>query len=218
MADPLALSDFASLLQKTSIRFWLQENVEISGLANGNFIVSKIGPAYWMAEISLINMGNADAMQAQALMHKLRGGTRDFYLFDPRCAYPQSDPTGSIIGSATIINTEVNSDLMRMKFSGFPRRYVITPGDMFSFNFGPGNAYRALHQVVTGDTADNTSTGATGWIEFYPPLDDPDLSTGKTIDWIKPSGRFKMDPGSFEAGTAKQMMTTGLSFRCKQVP
>lgn len=218
MADPLLFTEFANLLPKAQIRFWLESNSETSGLASGNLVVADMAPAYWMAEITAINMGNADAMQAQALMHRLKGGLRDFYLCDPRCQYPQYDPDGSILGSATITNTDVNNDGVRMKFSGFPRRYTITPGDMFCFGFGPGNSYRALHQVVVGGTADNTPTGATGWIEFWPPLEDPDLSTGKAMDFTKPFGRFKLVPGSYEAGTAKQMMTTGLSFKAKQVP
>jgi hypothetical protein len=103
-----------------------------------------------------------------------------------------------------------------MDFTGFPTGYVLNPGDAFSFNFGSGNAFRAYHILASGGTAN--SSGDINNVEFRPPLDDPSLSTGKTMDFKLASCRMKIEPGSFDPGTAKQMMTTGFTFKCRQVP
>jgi hypothetical protein len=213
---PYTVGSFANLLRMTSIKFMLADNMESSGLGNGQVIVADLAPKFWTADVALINMGNAEAMQMQALVEALDGGLNDFYLYDPRCAYPQYDPTGSILGANTVTNSEVAGNGKQMKFSGLPAAYQIRSGDMFSFVYGPSNEYRALHRVVVGDTANGS--GNTTWIEFRPRLADPSLATGKTMTLIKPNCRMKLIPNSFDGGNARQMMTTGMSFKCRQVP
>jgi hypothetical protein len=212
---PLALSQFANVIAKTSVKFWLAGNMQTSGQA-GNLIVADLAPKYWAAEVGMINMSNAEAMGVQAMIESLDEGLNDFYLYDPRCAYPQYDPDGSIIGSSTITNTDVATNGKVMDFTGFPNNYVLSPGDMFSFDFGSGGIYRALHRVVVGGTAN--SSGDLNNVEFRPRLADPNLGIGKTMTFKRPSARMKMIPGSFDPGTAKQTMTTGMSFKCRQVP
>ena len=213
---PFALTSFANLLPKTSVRFDLKYQQEMSGLAVGQVIVADLGPAFWEAEITMINLQNDDWRALQALVLALDGGLNDFYLYDPRCAYPQYDPDGSKLGSSTITNTNVASNGKVMDFTGFPNNYKINPGDMFSFDYGSGNAYRALHMVVNGGTA-NSSHDLNN-VEFRPHLDDPSLATGKTMDFIKPAGRFKMIPGTYDTGAARQMMTTGMTLKARQIP
>lgn len=212
---PLGTGQFAAIIGKTTVKFWLANSMQWSGLASGKLIPADTAPKYWMAEIGIINMSNAEAMAVQAIIESMDGGLNDFYLYDPRCEYPQYDPTGSIIGSSTITNTDVANNGIVMDFTGFPEDYELRPGDMFAFNFGPGNAYRALHRVVQGGTANGD--GDINGVEFRPRLADPDLATGKTMDFKRPSARMKLLPDGFDPGAAKLMMTTGMSFKCRQV-
>lgn len=212
---PLALNQFAGIIGKTSVKFWLADNKQFSGLASGKLIPADLAPRKWMAEIGIIDMSNAEAMAVQAIIESMDGGMNDFYLYDPRCEYPQYDPTGSIIGSNAITNTDVANNGIVMDFTGFPNNYELRTGDMFSFNYGPEGAYKALHRVVQGGTAN--SGGDINNVEFRPRLNDPDLSIAKPIDFKRPVGRFKLLPDGFEPGTAKQMKTGGMSFKCQQV-
>jgi hypothetical protein len=213
---PLPASDFASLMRKMTVRFYQAYNQQSSGLPSGEVLYADLAPPYWMAEIGLINMSNADAMAMQSVIESLDGGIGTFLLFDPRCEFPQSDPDGSLLAGRTITNTLVSSNTKEMKFTGFPTGFKIKAGDMFGFTYGPGGAYRALHRIVTGDTA--TGGGDTGFMEFRPHLADPDLATGKTMSFIRAVGKFRLLADAFEPGTARQMMTTGMTIKARQVP
>lgn len=212
---PLDVTDFASLMRKMSIKFWLADAMESSGLGSGQFVVADLAPKYWCAEIGLINMANNDAMAMQALIQALDGGINPFFLYDPRAAYPQYDPDGSILGAADVQILEVRTNNKEIKLENLPVGYKLKRGDMFSFDFGSGGIYRALHQLVSGDTADGF--GKTGWLEFRPHLADPTISPGKNINLIMPSAQMKLIPGSFDPGMARQMMTTGMALKCRQV-
>jgi hypothetical protein len=212
---PLALGDFANQLRKMTVKFDLEYAQELSGLGGGQIIAADLAPEFWTADVALINMTNDDWRKVQAVFLALDGSINDFYLYDPRCAYPAYDPDGSKLGSNTITITNVDS-AKQVDLAGFPNNYVLTPGDMFSFSYGAGNAYKALHMVVQGGTA-GVGGNITN-VEIRPYLDDPSLATPKTIDIIKPTCRMKIIPGSKEAGTARQMITTGMTFRCRQIP
>jgi len=212
---PLSRSVFADGLPIESIQFRLQNRVETSGIGTGNTLVAETGPAFWAAEIVLRAVYNKDSRAIQALIDSLDGGMSDFYLSDPIFAFPRRDPTGSILGSTTVTNIAVGSNGKQMKFNG-PAGYIYSVGDMFSFDYGAGGAYRALHRIVEGDTANGS--GDTGWIEFRPRLDDPDLPSGKVMDFKHPTARMKFVPGSVEYGTAKDIFTSGIAFSCEQVP
>jgi hypothetical protein len=212
---PLSLDEFANGLQIESIVFGLRHRVEVSGVGTGAMIAAQNGPDFWAADIKIRPIYHKDARYLQALINSLDGGINDFLLYDPVCAFPACDPDGSILGSSTITNTVVNANGVQMNLTGFPVGYKLTPGDMFGFNYGPGGSYRALHQIVVGDTANGSGTVG---IEFRPRLDDHDLATGKTMDFKKACGRFKIINDSIEYGTRQDIFTSGISFSAEQVP
>jgi len=212
---PLAFGSFANQLRKMSVKWDLDLNQELSGLGGGQIVAADLAPAFWTADVGLINMSNDEWRQIQAIFLALDGSINDFYLYDPRCAYPAYDPDGSKLGSSTVTISNVDS-AKQVDLAGFPNNYVLTPGDMFCFDYGAGNAYRALHMVVQGGNAG--VGGNINNVEIRPYLDDPTVSTPKTIDLIKPSCRMKIIPGSKDSGSARQMMTSGFNFKCRQIP
>ena len=212
---PLSLTDFANGLQIESINFRLRHRVESSGVGTGMMIVAQNGPDFWAADVKLRPLYHRDSRAVQALIDSLDGGINDFYLYDPVCAYPLKDPGGVIIGASAITNTSVNSDGIHMGMTGFPVGYVVSPGDMFDFDYGPGNAYRALHRVVAGDTANGSGNVS---LEFRPRLDDVTIATGKSMDFTRANARMKIINESIEDGTRQDIFTSGISFTAEQVP
>lgn len=216
LANPLPVNGFARVIRKQSVKFELAYNNEQSGLPKGQRIVAEMGDPYWTAEFGLINMEGPDARKVQGLFESMDGGIRDFYLYDPRCEFPIADPDGSILGAATVqITTTRNAN--ELKFQG-PNGYTYTPGDMFHYDYGPSLAYRALHRIVGLDPIVANGAGATDWFEIRPYLPDPSVGTPKTVTLIRPSCRMKLELGGYDSGTARQMMTSGMTFRCNQVP
>jgi len=212
---PLGLSDFANGLQLESLKFYPVDPVEISGQGTGQMIASNPRPSYWAADIVIRPLYSGAARALQALIHSLDGGLNDFYLYDPVSAFPIADPGGSILGGAAVTNSLVAGNGKQMKFSGLPAHYVLSPGDRFSFDYGSG-IYRALHEIVAGDTADGS--GNTDFIEFRPRLDDPSVATGKPMNFRKASCRMKIVQESINYGERKDVFTSGMAFSCEQVP
>jgi hypothetical protein len=213
LSFPFAIGSFADQLRMTTVRWRLVADQQISGLGGGKIIVADLAPKYWEAEVSLINMENRDARRIQALIEALDEGMNDFYLYDPRCAFPITDPTGSIFGAATVQINTLNANNKELTLKGVPATRTLSAGDMFHLDFG-SPAKRALHRIVVGATANGS--GITPSLEVRPHI-LPGAAVDAAVTLIKPSARVKMIPGSFEPGTARQMMTTGLSFKARQV-
>lgn len=211
---PLALPDFANLLRMSSVRMKLVADQQISGLQTGQLIVADLAPKYWEIEVSLINMENADARKIQGLVESLNEGLNDFYWYDPRSEYPIADPDGSILGSSTVVIETLPADYSKIALSGLPAGYVISPGDFLSYDFGSSPEHRAFHRVVDGGTANGSGVSPTLEIR---PLRRPGATLGTTVRLIKAAGKFKMIPNSFDPGVARQMMTSGMMFKARQV-
>lgn len=214
---PLVLSDFMEKLQIERIRFRLNKRMNFSGIGTGRILAAEIGPDFWSLEIVLRTLYSQESREVQGLLDALDGGLNDFYAYDKIFAYPQSDPDGTILGGATITNTAVHGSGEAMKFDGFPDPpgpglYQLNTGDMFGFSYGPGGIYKALHRITSGGTANSD------WISFKPALADPDLATGKNMDFKKAVGRFKLVPDSLDYGEAMDIHTSGITLSAEQVP
>lgn len=210
---PLDVGSLADVSRMTSIRMKLIGDQQLSGMGGGRIIVADLGPKYWEFEVQLINMENDLARRMQSIIESLDEGLNDFYLYDPRAAYPIGDPTGTRLGGSTVQIHSIESNSKEMKLKGLPNGYVLSAGDLFHFDFGTPTK-RALHRIVTGGVV--PSGGVSPTLEVR-----PHLMTGAaadiTVTLIKPAARVKIIPGSFDPGTARQMMTTGMGFKARQV-
>lgn len=208
---PYSVATFADVIRMSTVRFQLVADQQISGRGGGKIIVADMGPKYWQADVTLINMEHGIARQMQALIEALDESINDFYLYDPRWAYPAEDWGGSRVGPAVVTIGTLNPNNKEMTLSGLPNGYVLTPGDMLHFDFGVPSK-RALHRIVVGGVAAGGSVG----IEVRPHI-EPGATTGLVVSLIKPSARMKIIPGSFDPGTARGMITSGMGFKCRQV-
>lgn len=209
---PYSVASFADVLRMSTVRMKLVADQQISGMGGGKIIVADMSPKYWEFEVTLINMENALARRVQALIEALDESINDFYLYDPRAAYPLSDPTGSILGASAVKINSLNVNNKELTLNTLPSTYVLSAGDLLHFDFGTP-AHRAFHRVVVGGAA---VAGVSPSLEVRPHI-QPGAVVGAAVTLIKPSARCKMIPGSFDPGTARQMMTTGMGFKARQV-
>lgn len=206
--------DLGPILRVMQVKFWLQSVQQLSRLGSGDVIAADLAPPCWMAEMTLVNMDHNDAKALQAQFEALEGSKQPFYLHDPRCAYPARDPNGYIIGAATPTVASVASNNREMTITGLPGGYVLSAGDMFHVDYGPSNKYRFLGRVITGGIA----AGGTMTIEFRPPVTITNMLNGKTVRLVRPSAKMRLLPDAYDAGTTRQVLTSGMSFRASQVP
>jgi len=214
LSFPLNATEFANKLRIQTVRWWLQEYQESSMTGGGEFLVADLAPRRWRADVTLIRMSHDDASEVQALVESLDGSINAFNLYDPRKMYPRSDPNGTLIASSTPIISSLSSNNKVLAISGLPEGYALSGGDMFSFLYGPTPQRRALHRVVGSVTAN--SSGVASGVEVRPHF-EPGVATGIELDFSKPACRVRMIPGSFDPGTARGMITEGMSFQAQQV-
>lgn len=212
LVHPYSVSTFADVIRMSSIRSRLVADQQISGMGGGKIIVADLAPKHWEFEVTLINMENALARRVQALIEGLDESINDFYLYDPRWAYPIADPTGSILGASNVQINSLNANNKELTLKGLPATFTNSPGDVLAFDFGAPSK-RAVHRIVVGGTA---AAGISPSLEVRPHI-LPGAAVNAVVTLIKPSARVKMIPGSFDPGTARQMMTSGMSFKCRQV-
>ncbi len=213
LSFPLSVTSLADVIRMSSIRMKLIGDQQISGMGGGRIIVADLSPKYWEFEVTLINMENALARQVQSIIESLDEGLNDFYLYDPRAAYPIGDSDGTRLGGATVKIHSLETNNKELKLKGLPNGYVLSAGDLFHFDFGTPTK-RALHRIVTGGVV--PSGGVSPTLEVRPHI-MAGAEADITVTLIKPAARVKIIPGSFDPGTARQMMTTGMGFKARQV-
>lgn len=214
ITTPLSLASFADLLKFASVSFKRKENDVFSGLGTGQILAANVAPKMWMADVKLAKMYHQAARQVQALIEALDGAAGTFYLYDPLGQYPQSDPTGSILGANTVTISTLNSNNKALRLTGLPAAYVLTVGDMMAFDYASGTK-RALHRIVETTTA--SGGGLSPEFEVRPHL-RTGVTTGLTVLLKKPAGKFIMLPDSFDVGTDDNLKTTSIQFTAMQVP
>lgn len=212
LSFPYSVASFADVLRMSTVRMRLVADQQISGMGGGKIIVADLAPKHWEFEVTLINMENALARRVQALIEALDESMNDFYLYDPRAAYPLYDPTGAILGASAVKINSLNVNNKELTLNTLPSTYVLSAGDLLHFDFG-SPSHRAFHRIVVGGAA---SGGISPSLEVRPHI-QPGAVVGASVTLIKPSARVKMIPGSFDPGTARQMMTTGMGFKARQV-
>ena len=164
---PLSLADFLDQLPIASMSFDNPEQFEVSGTAGGEIIAAETGPQLWTGEIRLGKMKGAEADKARALIDLVRPVGRSFMVCRISRGYPNSDPTGTLLGGYSPVIDSLNADNYRLGISGLPAGYVLTRGDMLGFEYGSSPTRFALHRVVTGIKTANGS-GVIDLLEVTP--------------------------------------------------
>lgn len=206
IAFPLALPDLADLLPVERVAWNEWRAQETSLLASGEFLSHDLAPPLWRAEITLAEMRHAVSAQMHARFLSLDGAQQHFYLHDPKLKYPQADPNGSILGSATVTVDSINANRKAWTLSGLPSGYTITIGDWMHVDYG-NPSRRALLKAM--ETVQADGSGTTPEFEIRPHL-RPGIVAALEVTLVKPAAKVKLVPDSLRFETVRSAFSRGV--------
>lgn len=206
---PLALNQFFDGLPISVFGFDLGEAVEMNETGGGEILTADIGNRLWMVECEIALGRYASIEQIKAKLNILRYAGRSLIIHSMPLYRPQFDPTGSILGASSVVLNAVHANNRDIKLGGLPVGYQMTAGDFLSFQYGSNPTRYALHQVVSGGTADGA--GITGYFEVVPFI-QPGYTLAGPVKLIKPEMKAILKPGSFDPGKSSKQFTEGVKF------
>lgn len=214
---PLSLAAWQDLLPVAQMRLELDEAMQSDETGGGEVFAADIGAALWQGELVLAPSTRLLSSRHQALIAAVRSPGRPFHVTDLTRPYPAADPAGTVLGSfnafaPTVLANSQNGG-REIVLSGLHANYVLSPGDWLHFDYGSSPARRALHQVVTGNTADSFGD-STDWIEVVPPV-RPFTGT-PAVTLARPSCKAVYVPGSGAGRVVQGYTGSGLSLRFRQ--
>jgi hypothetical protein len=204
LAFPLTASVFLDTLKIRAVKFFREDYVEMSGLADGQLLTAEIAESKWKATLDLAPMLDDDAAAAQALIEAI-GPHNKFNVYDPRKRGPRMDPTGSVLGSGAPVINAIGVNNRSLRFSGLPAGYRLSRGDLFSYSFSGRQTLARLAEDATA-----TGAGITPFVEVSYPL-RTGTGIGQVIRFVKPFARMQFLPGSIDYGAGEIVVTTGMS-------
>ena len=195
---PVDLVAWLAPLRVQQQAFGLGEGLTVQNQTAGGEVIRSGGAArLWRGSLALAPRTHAAAMLLEARLRVLSAAGASFNIGDMRRA---GAAQAAQINST---NFATAGDIVTLK--ALPVGHVVAAGDYLAFDH---SGRRALHQVVTGSTAN--ASGVTGNIEIVPPLRAaPAVGTSVTIGG---KCRAVMLPGSLDPGTAGQVITAGATF------
>jgi hypothetical protein len=202
LSFPLALADLADLLPVAAVAWNELRQDAVSALGSGEWLTHELAPPLHEAEVRTARMPHTRAEQLRARLRALDGGAH-FYLSNPTMLYPQADPGGAILGSASVVITSINANRRALTLSGLPAGYVITLGDYLHVDYGTPSR-RALLQATEGATANGS--GVTAEFEVRPQL-RAGITAGLTVVLKKPAAKVKIVPGSVRIETVTTLLS-----------
>lgn len=202
LPETLPIASFADLIRVSSVSFRQDWQQQSSKTAGGTTRYADRGPSMWMAEITSPPMAHAEAEGLMALANSRAGGLKSFLLYNPKLAYPSSDPDGSIIG-ATVPKLGTITDRLHVAFTGFPAAYAIPLGTYFGIVFDSSRYY--LGQFAEAKTANGS--GVVTATEIWPPL-PASIAGARDIIIKKPCAKFRLVPGSAYPSTISTVHST----------
>ena len=204
---PLSLPTFWSVLPVDEPSLDLGEALQIDRTAGGTVLIADLGERLWQGRVTFGTLTYAEAAPVEGLLDVLRQSGRSFLCNDLRRLNPLADPSGSILGAASVTVTAIPS-AREVTLGGLPAGYVLSPGDYLGWGYDGALDRRAFHRVVDGGTA---SGGGALTIEVVPTI-RPGLVTGAAVVLKSPSFRAHVLPGSAERGRSRRRITEGGGF------
>jgi len=208
LSYPLTYPQFLGALRVEEVTFRLSHPQEHTRLGDGTMISASLGASLWTGTIRLAQANHPRHAQMEALLALMDQPGATFRCHDPRYIGPASDPAGVILGSRTVTIHTVASNMRELRITGLPSGYVLSSGDMLSFEYGSSPVRHALHRIVVGGTA--SSTGLTPMLEVVPNL-RPGAVTGLTVLLIRPACKARLLPEP-TYGSGRQAISRGASF------
>jgi hypothetical protein len=210
LSFPLALADLADLLLIAAVAWNELRQDASSTLGSGEWLTHELAPPLHEAEVRTARLPHSRAEQLRARLRSLDGGAH-FYLSNPTMPYPQADPGGVLLGSASAVIASIHANRTAITLSGLPAGYVITMGDYLHVDYGTPSR-RALLQAAEGATANGS--GVTAQFEVRPHL-RPGIAAGLAVSLKKPAAKVKIVPGSVRIETVTTLLSQ-LRFTARQ--
>lgn len=210
---PLTVAQFFAGIPITSFTFSLGEALESGETGGGEILTASVGNRLWKIDVDVAPLYYNQMEQIKADFDTLRYPGRSLIVPAMPLQYPQYDPTGAVLGSSAVTLNAVAGNNRELKLAGLPAGYVITRGDMLSFQYGSNPVRYALHQIVVGGVANGS--GITDYLEV-----SSFIRTGwvlnQSVKLAKPEVKAVYVPKSFNPGKSKGMFTDGVSFSLTQ--
>ena len=207
---PLPLATFADSLLVSQNSFHLPEQVQASRTAGGEQLGSDIGERLWTGKIMLGRMTRAEAGRPEVLIDLIRQAGRSFHIYDRYRTNPLLDPTGNILGAASVTILALDADARELSLTGLPVGYTLSAGDYLSFAYGTAPVRQALHRVVN-PTVVASGLGQTTLFEVTPAL-RPGAAAATPVQLKKANCKAVVVYGSIEEAERYSTMTEGLGF------
>lgn len=165
---------------------------ENSATQGGAALVVENGPSLWKASVATPPLKGSDARLLSAWLTSIKTPPQPFWLADLRRIWPANYqggwgdltvPGGGAFGGTCQL-ASVNSDGVTVGLSHLPVGFVLSPGDMLSWDYG---SPRALHRAVSDPAVADGSGNIT--IEVRPVV-RAGWTAGATVNLQGPKGKF----------------------------
>lgn len=191
------------------------ESVRLSlgfGQEHGPESARDLRRALWVADIRSSILEHEARGRVEALVAGLDGGIGGFLLWNPARAYPLADPTGSIVGAATVKIKAVGADGLSFSLKGLPASYILQRGDMVQVDTG-SPAHRGLHRISEPAAIVADGAGETDLFAVRPAV-HPGMAANDAVNLKRSAAEFRIVPGSYDPQAAK--VTGTVSFLARQ--
>lgn len=207
---PLSLATFADILPVKAYTCDLPEQIQQSRTAGGEQLSADMAERLWTGRVDLGWMLKAEVGRPEVLMQVLKQG-HPFHMLDGRRKYPLSDPTGSILGGASVTILALGGDARELSLEGLPAGYTLSAGDYLSFEYTSLSVTRqAFHRIVPATVVADGS-GETALFEVVPAI-RPGAVAGAAVTLAKPFCKAVMITGSVSPSTGRSTLYDGLGF------
>lgn len=194
LSNTLQLWRFWDNLRYVSAEFYLGEALQRDLNGAGEILTSTNGPRLWQGRMTLPPAGK-EVREMLALLNYIRSANKSFLCYPPDHAYPQNDPTGTLMAGRTILLSAVAVNNRDVTLSGLPANFALEAEDCVGLQY---DGRYGLHSVAFRVVANGS--GVATDVELQPPL-RPGFTIGQEVTLVKPVIRAVYVPGSFSPAT-----------------
>jgi len=207
---PLSLAAFQDKAKIAVSEFYINNPRELGRTAGGSQLSASLGDAVWRGsfETAPTNV-RAQSAAMDALLSVLDRAGSSFLVYDPSKAYPADDPTGSLLGGATVrVASLIGSDARLLSLKGLPASYQLRAGDLIGWTYGSNPTRYALHRIVEDVQAGGI--GTTSSFEVTPFI-EPGVAVDAVVTLVKAPMKAVLVAGP-GYGMHQPVISTGKQF------
>jgi len=192
---PAALADML-----VSLPFRLEPVIEVTPLLSGARIALDRGPSVWLADMQTGPLPEEEMGIVRAFFDTL-SSTGAFFCYDRLREYPLAyRKTGfAAFGGfdGTCILDAVAANKVELDLAGLPEDFVLSIGDYLAWDYGTTDAFRALHRIAAGATADGSGEATVEVRSVVRPGWESADSSGRVVTVYRAAARMLIVPRSY---------------------